>query len=410
MSATAKSGPEPSNSIILGSPHPVRLFITTVLVSVVIGVGISYIVSFGSGETYPITEYVAGGWIGGLIASLCLFFDVVLAPLFRRVPEWMLRAVSFFLGGTLGFVIGNLVSGGVGWTGFDLRELDLSRTLFFGLFSVAIGIVIHTIESLRLNLRRSIEQVKEIEFAEKELETARQLQQSLLPPTEVFGAGYRVDARNLPAQFVAGDFYDVFAAPDGSTGVALGDVSGKGMAASLVMATVKAMLPLVCQGRGPAEALRELNQRLAQDLPPRSFVALTLCEFTPSTRKLVIANAGLPDPYIVRHEEPSVRPIVVPGPRLPLGLRAQELYEETELTLEHGEHLVLLSDGLPEQPFEGEPLGYERFEELLAAAFQQDATPPLDELVDSVERLGRSSTTFARDDDWTVLSLQTVED
>jgi serine phosphatase RsbU (regulator of sigma subunit) len=107
-------------------------------------------------------------------------------------------------------------------------------------------------------------------------------------------------ARNLAAIVVAGDFYDVFTLADGTLGLAVGDVAGKGMGASLVMASVKGMLPLVAAERRPAAALEELNRRLAAQLPERQFVALCLVFFDPGSGRLEIANAGLPDPYVLR--------------------------------------------------------------------------------------------------------------
>src|SRR5678815_3024556 len=94
----------------------------------------------------------------------------------------------------------------------------------------------YTFGLMENRLRESVERVKEGEFAQKELQIAREIQQCLLPPPEVEGDGWRVSARNVPAYFVAGDFYDVFRLTDGAVGVVVADVAGKGLGASLVMA------------------------------------------------------------------------------------------------------------------------------------------------------------------------------
>jgi serine phosphatase RsbU (regulator of sigma subunit) len=116
--------------------------------------------------------------------------------------------------------------------------------------------------------------IKEQEFAERELALARTIQKRLLPPETVIGNGYHIIARNLAAQYVAGDFYDVFHLADGTLDFAVADVSNKGIGASLIMATVKAILPLIAEGREPAQTLTELNRRLHGELPRHAFVAL----------------------------------------------------------------------------------------------------------------------------------------
>src|SRR5438128_1051667 len=83
----------------------------------------------------------------------------------------------------------------------------------------------------------------------RELEMAREIQVRLLPAPRFEGAGFAVTARNLPASFVAGDFYDFVANDDGTVTIVVADVAGKGMGASLIMASVKAVLPFVARER-----------------------------------------------------------------------------------------------------------------------------------------------------------------
>jgi hypothetical protein len=145
---------------------------------------------------------------------------------------------------------------------------------------------------------------------------------------------------------VAGDFYDVFRLSDGSLGLVVADVSGKGMGAALIMASVKAVLPLLAEGRSVRQTLAELNRKLSGELAPREFVALAHARYTPATGRFELANAGLPDPYRLRAgEEPE--PLEVPGPRLPLGARASVAYESLEITLASGDRVLMLTDGRP---------------------------------------------------------------
>ena len=248
----------------------------------------------------------------------------------------------------------------------------------------------------------AVEKIKEQEFAEKELALARSIQSRLLPPPELAGSGYRISARNLPARFVAGDFYDVFRLSDGALGVAVADVSGKGIGASLIMASVKAVLPLIAEGRGAAATLTELNRRLSGELAPREFVALAYARFQPESGRLELANAGLPDPYRLRPGE-LAEPLGAPGTRFPLGALRDTAYDSLSLTLAPGERLLFLTDGLPEAPTaSGHPLGYEALAGLLPPL---DGEPPGD-MLERLFAAVREATQPTLEDDWTALVLE----
>jgi Stage II sporulation protein E (SpoIIE) len=269
--------------------------------------------------------------------------------------------------------------------------------------AIAVGSVYYSFDVIRDRLEASVARLKEVEFAEKELATARELQSRLLPPPESRGLGYRVAARNLAAHLVAGDFYDVFQLPGGAVGVAVGDVAGKGMPAALIMASVKAMLPLLAAERSAAATLRELNCRLAADLPGREFVALALARFEPASGQFELANAGLPDPYLLPAGGGPPRPLAVPGPRLPLGVRREVAYGSITARLGGGDRLLLLTDGLPEaMTTAGEPLGYPALAALVAEGRAGEA--PLAWIDGLIARV-RAATAARIEDDWTALLL-----
>jgi len=240
------------------------------------------------------------------------------------------------------------------------------------------------------------------ELGRRELEMARDVQRRLLPPSEVDGPGWEVAGRCMPARVVAGDFYDILRHDDGCVDVVVADVAGKGFAASLIMASVKAMLPFVTAEGGVAESLANLNRRLVLELGRGEFVALTLARYRPSERRVELANAGAPDPYLVRPGQPA-QPLSVPGPRLPLGVREEVAYAARVTELAEDERLLLLTDGLPEaRDASGDPLGYEALESMLG----QDSTAGLPSawlsgLFDRVQqRTGR-----VPEDDWTAAML-----
>ncbi len=256
-------------------------------------------------------------------------------------------------------------------------------------------------------VRRLADDAAERELSVRELELACDIQRRLLPPAVVTGDGYAVVSRSFAARFVTGDFYDVLQHPDGSVGVVVADVAGKGFGASLIMASVKAMAPFVAAGRGVAETLRELNGRLCRELGRSQFVALAYARVTPATGTVEVANAGMPDPFVLQ-DGGAPSPLEVPGPRLPLGLRADVPYASATRALGPGARLLLFSDGLAEaRRASGEPLGYEGLGALLArlSAPGPDAGPTgawLDDVLDEIQR----ETSPVLDDDWTAVAVE----
>ncbi len=109
-----------------------------------------------------------------------------------------------------------------------------------------------------------------------------------------------------------------------------------------------------------------LNGRLALELGRGEFVALTLARYNPAERMVELANAGAPDPYLMRPGQ-APQPLSVPGPRLPLGVREQVAYASRTVRVADDDRLLLLTDGLPEaRDADGEPMGYQALESMLA--------------------------------------------
>lgn len=313
----------------------------------------------------------------GAFIGLCCYLASILAerivhePL-SRLPAGragLVRAVVFSLAGVSGFVLGQALGRPL-FLGQPFRLPDLRGGLGVALgisaaLSAVVGLPITAYELLKRRLADSIARLKEAEYAEKELELARTIQQRLLPPATLDGPGFAVAARCIPARHVGGDFYNVFHLEDGRLGLAVADVAGKGMGVALIMATAKAVVPLVASAAEPAETLDALNGKLQRELGRREFVALSFAVYAPATGELRLANAGLPDPYLLRPGQPP-RGLSCPGPRLPLGIRADVGWETLSVRLEPGERVVFLTDGLPEAACPtGEPLGYGRLEGLL---------------------------------------------
>lgn len=334
---------------------------------------------------------VIGLFMTGTIWTL----EYLIRDLSGRLGTTLQLPLHLFLstgGGILGFILGRsvfmlLVVGRVP----SLRSYG-AALIVIPLVCLFAGAAMFFYIVLEERLR---DKVREQELAQQELTLARAIQERLLPPPEFFGDGFRVTARNLAAHYVAGDFYDLIARADGSVVVIVADVAGKGVAASLTMASVKSVLPMIASVESVEGTMRRLNDKLATELGKREFVALACATYDPSTRRVVLANAGLPDPYLVRNGDAT--PLVVEGQRLPLGIRKNLEYESMSIELQRGDRLLLLTDGLPEATVgEEQPIGYVRLEQLAAAHAS------IESLFAAIER----ETDEPRSDDWTAVMLE----
>ena len=376
------------------------------LISIFAGALVSLVISVALPAAWRWNVLAYGTLIGFLINCFCQLFHFAYQRWAVRAgaePSRLVLSGLYFLGGVLGWLVATAIAIGVGLVPARfMRGLAPHFVPIAGALAIVIGLLFYTWGRMEDRLRRSVERLKEHEFAEKELELARSIQSRLLPPSEIETDGYRVSSRNVAARFVAGDFYDVFALGDGAIGVAVADVSGKGMGASLIMASVKAVLPLVAAQRTVEKTLVELNRKLVAELRPREFVALAYlrCE---RDGRFTLGNAGLPDPYVVRS---GCAPLAleVSGSRFPLGSRREVEYGSLEGRLEPGERLLLFTDGLPEAPTAGgDPIGYPALEELLVGD-SLSAAEFLDRLLDRL----RSATASTLADDWTAVVVERI--
>ena len=374
-------------------------------ISAAIGVAVVLLTTINKHELWGGRLFLYGALVGFTIYVFCHALDNAIGDRIRRrkiVPDKLVGVPIYFVGGILGVLTATFLLRAVGLMPFTMDARDMRIALVIsGAIAIVGGLFFYTYGVMRSRLHASIVRIKEQEFAEKELEVAREIQSRLLPPPEIPGEGYRISARNLAARFVAGDFYDVFRLSDGALGIVVADVSGKGMGASLIMASVKAVLPLIAEGRRTGETLTQLNRKLHAELGAREFVALAFARYDPASRKLELSNAGLPDPYRLAPGR-DAEPISVPGPRLPLGARKDIAYESTSFAMNEGERLLLMTDGLPEAPTaSGDPLGYEVLQSLIPRAARSTGA-----LLDTLFAAVRGATVPDLADDWTALVLE----
>ena len=185
-----------------------------------------------------------------------------------------------------------------------------------------------------------------IEQLGHELETAREIQFRLLPPSLPNLAGVEVGAALEPTKSVGGDFYDFIPMP-GGVGIAMGDVSGKGIPAALLMVMVRSLLRATAWEYGaPAEVVARVNRFLYRDLPPSMFVTMIFGVLTLGDgRRLSLTNAGHVNPFLLRRGEPP-RVLKVGGPVL--GAFEETKYPHEDVLLQPGDLMVLYTDGLVE--------------------------------------------------------------
>jgi serine phosphatase RsbU (regulator of sigma subunit) len=199
---------------------------------------------------------------------------------------------------------------------------------------------------------------------EQELRMAREIQQALLPKTLPKLPGYDVATYYQPAREVGGDFYDFLELEDGRLGFVVGDATGHGMPAALVMATARSMLHAVAQGSdSPGDVLRRANDPLVMDIPLNMFVTCFFATLEPESGRLLYANAGHDPPYL--HRNAGAEELRARG--MPLGLMPSMSYEEQEVVLEAGDSVLFYSDGLVEaHDSKGEMFGFPRLRALVA--------------------------------------------
>ena len=208
------------------------------------------------------------------------------------------------------------------------------------------------------------QEIRERERVEQELQVARSIQQASLPKEVPTLEGWQVTPFYRPAREVGGDFYDFHLLSEGRLGLVVGDATGKGVPAALVMASARSMLRAVAQAsESPGEVLRRVNDPLVTDIPSNMFVTCFYAILDPKSATLSYANAGHDLPYL--HHSGECEELKARG--MPLGLMPGMGYEEKEIELDVGEGVFFYSDGLVEaHDPKGEMFGFPRLRALIA--------------------------------------------
>jgi hypothetical protein len=236
---------------------------------------------------------------------------------------------------------------------------------------------------------------------EKELAVARQVQTDFFPTGNSSPMQVDYAARCVPAWEVGGDLYDVFDTDDGETAFVLGDVSGKGLPAALLMGFVQGAVRASCAGRSAGRsrgAVERLNSLLCAKTPQERFVTLFWCTFDARNGILCYVNAGHCPPLLVR-EDGEIRRLEAGGPVL--GILAGARYDYGEVMVEAGELLVIFSDGIVEASNANEEeFGEDR---LISTIQRQVRKPPADICNHILENVSAFIGTQTSQDDQTLV-------
>jgi steroid delta-isomerase-like uncharacterized protein len=250
-------------------------------------------------------------------------------------------------------------------------------------------------DQLRL-MRQSIEQ---------ELQMARGIQQASLPKEVPTLEGWQITPYYHPAREVGGDFYDFHPLSEGRLGLVVGDATGKGVPAALVMSTTCGMLQLasraLASSSSPGEVLEQVNETLLARIPANMFVTCFYAILDPKSGSLSYANAGHDLPYLRRRggecEELRAR-------GMPLGLMPGMSYEEKEIELDTCEAALFYSDGLVEaHDSKGEMFGFPRLRALVAEHAAEKGSLEASLLEELYSFVGEG---WEQEDDITILTLR----
>jgi sigma-B regulation protein RsbU (phosphoserine phosphatase) len=212
------------------------------------------------------------------------------------------------------------------------------------------------------NARLNAEALAAVELA-KQVQTASEVQQRMIPRTPPTIVGVDLACVYVPCHALGGDLYDFIELPRRNTGLVMADVSGKGIPASLIMASVRAALRAHADNLYFLnEVMRRVNRMLCRDSEPGEFVTCFYGVLDEASRRLTYCNAGHPPPLLLR----DGRLTELAGSNLVLGVDPDETYEQRILELKAGDTLLLYTDGLTDaMNFQQESFGRQRLHDAL---------------------------------------------
>ena len=295
------------------------------------------------------------------------------------------------LRGPVGFLFGSFAYTRLLWalqtaglTFFSGFEPHWDRPFYLTLDDIAE--VVFLLAMLTILLRRFTRRSREQDRVESELEAARSVQQVLVPETLPRIAGLTINTAYHPAQEVGGDFFQILPLPSGATLIVIGDVAGKGLPAALQVSLAVGALRTLAEGTESTSAILAGLNRALQGRGSGFTTCLAL-SIAPDCAVLTFANAGHIAPFVNGFELRT-------EPNLPLGLVPEVTFEEVRFALNPGDHLTVLTDGVPEAMSHRELFGFERTGQVSRQ---------------SAAMIAETARTFGQTDDITVLTIDVLD-
>jgi sigma-B regulation protein RsbU (phosphoserine phosphatase) len=240
-----------------------------------------------------------------------------------------------------------------------------------------------------------------------DLEIARDIQRILLPSEAPAINGFQISGINAPARQVSGDYFDYIQVDEERLGVAIADVSGKGVPASLIMAICRSVLRAeAARNPSPADVLRKVNRQLYPDIKEDMFISMAYLILDHQRDKVTLARAGHDAPLLYKRQSQTVTPIKSPG--MVVGIDSGSVFDrltvDFAVPLEHDDCLVLYTDGVTETlNAEGDEFGLDRMMQSVRASANDGAQGIIRKIIEDVRDFTGS---IPQNDDITLIAIR----
>ncbi len=297
---------------------------------------------------------------------------------------------------------------GVGKRAFGIIYADSPvATVSFTEDHLQVLTTLASVAAIRVENARLLEEQFDRERLEREIHLAREIQQRFQPAHAPVVEGYDMIGISFSCYEIGGDYYDFIRRPEDKMLIALGDVSGKGTAAALLMSSLHAAIHAqVCVQTTLTEIINAVNRYLADNTPPNRFVTLFLSELNTQTGELAYLNAGHNPPLVVRRSNANNAATCehLKANGIPLGINADACYDEGVTQLNGGDVLVIYSDGVSEtiNPT-GEEFGIARLREVVAQNMDLTAAGIRDRIESALTKFAGGTATM---DDVTLIIVK----
>ncbi|HZC36309.1 MAG TPA: GAF domain-containing SpoIIE family protein phosphatase, partial [Chthoniobacterales bacterium] len=224
---------------------------------------------------------------------------------------------------------------------------------------------------------------------ERDLDVARDIQRILLPAAAPEIPGFEIAGINIPASHVSGDYYDYISIDSDHWGIAIADVSGKGVPASLIMAMCRSVLRSVARtGESAASVLRQVNRQLYPDIREDMFISMAYLVIQKSAEAIALARAGHDAPLLFRAADGSVTKVNPPG--MALGIDSGNVFDRVtsdfKVRLDPGDCLILYTDGVTEAlDLNGSEFGISRLIEVIRGGVGENAATIVTRVTEAVK-------------------------